>query len=383
VSSTTRKTLVAIATPRATTKAALEFCFENNYCATVIDTRLTPKQQSEQLKRLEPDFVMETIGDLSSTSLESSLAPLEDNDALVIETSGSTGAPKQVVHTLSSLEASAVATGRALQVTADDQWLACLPFAHIGGLSVLLRSIFTDCEVTISAGSSTEAIELSSEYTTLVSLVNRQLRTLPQDIAAGFRRILVGGGPAPELPSNAVATYGMTETGSGIYYLGETFTGLVDGAELQITESGEVQVRGPMLFRTYRNLLLEFGDWFSTGDLGSLQDGQLSITGRQSLLIRTGGEDVSPEILEKRLTEHPETAEALVTSRPSAEWGSEVIALVVGQSDNTPTEADLKNWILEELPAWYSPKSLAWTNGLPRLANGKLDRQSASQLIQD
>ena len=118
-----------------------------------------------------------------------------------------------------------------------------------------------------------------------------------------FRTVLVGGqAPPPDRPANVIATYGLTETGSGIAYDGVP----LDGVEIRIVDD-EIHVRGPMLLRAYRD-----GDdpkdadgWLPTGDAGSFEDGRLSVHGRIGDLIITGGENVWPVAVERVLAHPP------------------------------------------------------------------------------
>src|SRR6266480_3413013 len=156
--------------------------------------------------------------------------PVEDGDALVMATSGTTGEPKGAVLTHDAVRASALATSARLQVDpARDAWLACLPLAHVGGLSVVLRAIATGTRLVVHPSFDGGAVEqAAAEGVTLVSLVTTAL----QRIDASLFRVIVLGGAAPPaaLPPNVVTTYGMTETGSGIVYDGMP----LDGVEVSV-----------------------------------------------------------------------------------------------------------------------------------------------------
>src|SRR5688572_21980844 len=138
--------------------------------------------------------------------------PVEEGDALVVATSGSTGEPKGVVLTHDAVAASAAATSARLEVTGRDHWLACLPLSHVGGLAVVTRALCTGTGLTVLPRFDPVAVQSASA--TLVSLVATALRRID---ATSFRRVLLGGAAPPDdLPANVVTTYGMTETGSGI-----------------------------------------------------------------------------------------------------------------------------------------------------------------------
>ena len=91
---------------------------------------------------------------------------VEPGDALVVATSGSTGAPKGVVLTHDAVAASAAASNARLGVTDDDHWLACLRLSHVGGLSVLTRALYAGTRLTVRPGF--DAAEVDGSEATLV-----------------------------------------------------------------------------------------------------------------------------------------------------------------------------------------------------------------------
>ncbi len=193
-----------------------------------------------------------------------------------------------------------------------------------------------------------------------------------------FRHILVGGqAPPPDRPANVVATYGMTETGSGIVYDGIP----LDGVEVRIEPDGEIHVRAPMVLRAYRDGTdpkLPDG-WFPTGDLGALRDGQLDVHGRRGELIITGGENVWPTAVERALSTHPEVLDVAVVGRPDPEWGQRVVAVVVPADLGSPPTLDvLRDWAKQTLPAYAAPTALVVVASLPRTASGKVRRGDLS-----
>jgi O-succinylbenzoic acid--CoA ligase len=301
---------------------------------------------------------------------------VEAGDALVVATSGSTGVPKGVVLTHAAVEASAAATSARLAVTADDHWLACLPLSHVGGLSVVTRALHAGTALTVLPGFDERAV--ADAGATLVSLVPTALARVD---ATRFRTIVLGGSrPPADRPPNAVTTYGMTETGSGVVYDGRPLDGVevrLAGAE-GIGRDGESEIllRGPMLLRAYRDGSSPLDDdgWLPTGDVGRwLDDGRLDVVGRGGELIITGGENVWPEAVERALADHPAVAEVMVRGRPDAEWGQIVEAVVV-PATAPPTLADLRAHVKEHHPAFMAPKALTLVDQLPRTTLGKLRR---------
>jgi O-succinylbenzoic acid--CoA ligase len=284
---------------------------------------------------------------------------VEDGDALVVATSGTSGEPKAVVLTHDAIAASARASNAALGVDpSTDAWLVCLPLAHIGGLSVVTRALHADTPFTF-AGTAT-----------LVSLVPTQLRRM--DVSR-FRRVLLGGAAAPgAVPPNVVRTYGMTETGSGVVYDGRP----LEGVELRV-EDGQVFVRGPMLLRCYRDGTDPKDDdrWLPTGDAGSLSDGVLSVHGRVGDVINTGGEKVWPVAVERALAGVPAVAELAIAGRADPEWGERVVAFVVPRDPAAPPSLDaLRDHVKQTLPAYCAPRELLLLDELPRTASGKVRR---------
>ena len=300
-------------------------------------------------------------------------------------TSGTTGEPKAVIHTHASVEASANATSAALGVDpTGDRWLACLPLAHIGGLAVVMRSLVTGTDVEVHDRFDPAAVNRAAvDGATLVSLVTR---ALAQVRAEHFRRIIIGGAaPPPDRPANVVATYGMTETGSGIVYDRSPLEGLeisiaLPGADSPTDEpgSGEVLLRGPMLFRRYRHDPEPFIDgWFPTGDIGRFYGGLLTIHGRRDDAIVTGGEKMWPARAEAILGRLSTVAEVALVGRPDPEWGQRVVAVVVPVDPaGPPALADLREAIAETLPLWYRPRDLELRETLPKTSLGKIRRDA-------
>ncbi|HYZ99044.1 MAG TPA: AMP-binding protein [Acidimicrobiales bacterium] len=306
--------------------------------------------------------------------------PVEEVDALVVATSGTSGDPKAAVLTHDAVAASARATSERLGVDpATDRWLACLPLAHVGGLSVVTRALLTGTPLSLQDGFDAEDVRAAatapSRPCTLVSLVPTMLWRLDPATVGAFRAVVLGGSAMPpRLPPHAVATYGMTETGSGVVYDGEP----LDGVEVRV-EGGEIQLRCPMLLRAYRDGTdpTAAEGWFPTGDAGAWDPAarRLRVFGRLADVIVTGGENVWPTAVERALADHPGVREVAVVGRPDPEWGRRVVALVVPADPAEPPTLDaLRAHAKGELPAYAAPRELDVVRALPRTASGKVAR---------
>ncbi len=298
--------------------------------------------------------------------------PVGPDVALVVPTSGTTGTPKGVELTHAQVAASAESTSSHLGIDPDrHRWLACLPLAHVGGLSVVTRAWHTGTPLEVHDGFDAAAVDAAGRSgCTHVSLVGTALARI--DPTPWIRIVLGGSAPPADRPPNAVATYGMTETGSGIVYDGVP----LPGVELRI-DGGEILVRGPMVASRYRDgtPVVDAEGWLHTGDLGSIRDGVLTVQGRRGDMIITGGENVHPDPVEQRLRLHPDVADVAVVGRPDPEWGQRVVAvleLVPGRP--APALEELRDLVREVLPAWSAPKDVEVVDALPRTSLGKVQR---------
>jgi O-succinylbenzoic acid--CoA ligase len=337
-----------------------------------IDPRLPAPARRRLLEALRPGRIVAADGAESSVS---GGVPVEDGDAVVVATSGTTGEPKGVVLTHAAVAASAAATSQRLEVDPHrDRWLACLPVAHVGGLSVILRALHTETPLDLLPRYDTDAVVAAARQgATLVSLVPTTLRRLGAG-ALLYRSILLGGSAPPEdRPANVVTTYGLTETGSGVVYDGVP----LDGVELAISPGGEVLVRCPMSLRCYRDGTdpHQADGWLSSGDAGALDDaGVLSVYGRIDDVIITGGENVWPEAVEAVLRTDPLVREVAVAGRADPEWGHRVVAYVVPVGDG-PALGALRELVASELGRFAAPRELVLVEALPRTASGKVQRR--------
>ncbi|WP_324188730.1 o-succinylbenzoate--CoA ligase [Nocardia flavorosea] len=317
--------------------------------------------------------------------------PIDDDIALVVTTSGTTGVPKGAMLTASALRASGDATHERLG--GPGSWLLALPTHHIAGLQVLLRSLLADTETTVvdvSGGFLPEALAGAiagmrgeRRYTSLVPTQLVKVLDAPAATAAlaELDAVLIGGAATPlplyerarDAGINIVRTYGMSETCGGCVYDGVPLR----GARVRI-EGGRILLGGDMLAAGYRNMpdhpaFAEPG-WFRTDDAGVFTDGVLHVQGRLDEAISTGGLLVIPQVVEAVLATHPAVSECVVLGLPDERLGQRVAVVVVPAPGAAPTLDDLRNHVLAELDAAAAPRELTLVDDIPLLGPGKPDR---------
>ncbi|MFC4375808.1 o-succinylbenzoate--CoA ligase [Nocardia halotolerans] len=325
--------------------------------------------------------------------------PIDDDVALVVTTSGTTGIPKGALLGAEALRASGTATHERLG--GPGSWLLALPTHHIAGIQVLLRSILAGTEPTVldvSGGFLPEALAGAvgamrgpRRYTALVP--TQLIKALDSPIAAKalaeLDAVLVGGAATPlpvydrahEAGINVVRTYGMSETCGGCVYEGVP----LDGTEVRI-EDGRVVLGGAMIARGYRNLpdhpaFAEPG-WFRTEDAGTFENGVLSISGRLDEAIMTGGLLVIPQVVEAVLATHPGIRECLVLGLPDERLGQRVAVAIVPAPGASPTLDEIRGYVVAELDSIAAPRELAVLEEMPVRGPGKPDRAAVRRLLQ-
>ncbi len=335
---------------------------------------------------------------LLTTSLRAG-AEVDDDVALVVPTSGTTGVPKGALLTAAALSASAEATHHRLG--GPGSWLLALAAHHIAGLQVLVRSVVAGT-TPVALAPTFEPSELSSAIASLASgrryasLVAVQLdKALRDDRAAEalatLDAVLIGGGPMPAgLAERAAAagisvvrTYGMSETAGGCVYDGAPLDGvrvrIVDGDS---TTGGRIVLGGWTLAKGYRNPADPdpFADpgWFRTDDVGALDaEGRLTVLGRIDDAISTGGLTVMPQVVESVLATHDAVAECAVFGVPDERLGQRVAAAVVLTAGRAaPSPAEVREHVAAALDPTAAPREVHIVDELPRRGIGKIDRRA-------
>lgn len=333
----------------------------------------------------------------------------ETDLAVCLFTSGSAGAPKAVLLERGALVASACAHAANLPFLPDDRWLALMPLAHAGGLSIVTRALASRTAIVLGDRfDPKEAIEtIAQSRVTLASFVPAMLAAMldagGERALASLRGCLVGGAGFPSglrdrarrAGVRALATYGLTETASQIAtqrttdpiaddpaVVGPPLAGVeieirdAGGARVEPGVTGRVFVRGPMLMRGYAGQPARArSDWLDTNDLGSLDEGgALRILGRADDTIVTGGENVHPTEVEAVIARQRGARACAVFGVPDDVWGA-VVALVLVVEPGADAHAICRA-AASELASFKRPRLVAVVEALPLSPNGKLDRRS-------
>ncbi len=339
-------------------------------------------------------------------------------DLCIIYTSGTTGNPKGARLSYGNFFWSAMGSSVALGLSRQENWLVPMPLFHVGGLSVLIRSVIYGTRASVMDKFNEDEVNhlLDTFDITLISVVPTMLSRMlarrgERPYKDTLRTVLLGGSAADEtlltdcqrLGVPVAQTYGLTEATSqvctlpirdSLRKLGSSGKPLLPTEVRIIDENtnavpagvvGEIAVRGPTLSSGYlnhkpRNKALS--GWFLTGDIGYLDDeGYLYVLDRRSDMFVSGGENVYPAEVEKVLMAHGSVVEAGVVGADHPTWGQVPVAFVRLFSDSTVTSGDLTKWCEKQLAKYKVPRQFRIVDELPRNASGKLLRRTLRQWL--
>lgn len=339
----------------------------------------------------------------------------EDTPAVLVYTSGTTGAAKGAILTHGNLVANASALVTAWQIAASDRLLLALPLFHVHGLGNGLHTwLASGCRLRLLARFDRETIadELLAFETTLFfgvpAMYARLLEvdeTLARAIGRRVRLFVSGSAPLPppvfeafraRFGHHILERYGMSETLMTLSNpcAGERRPGTVGfplpGVSVRVVdargnpagpgETGELWVRSPSVCAGYwrnpvatRQAFVE--GWFRTGDLAArAADGYYTLKGRLSDLVISGGFNIYPREVEACLEEHPDVAEAAVVGRPDAVRGEVPVAFVVPRPGRALDPAALEAHCRARMASFKVPRAFTCLEALPRNALGKVQK---------
>ena len=354
--------------------------------------------------------------DLFEKSSEYSL-PEENDEALVLHTSGTTSRPKIVPLTNKNIFSSAVNISKSLELSEIDHCLNIMPLFHIHGLiAILATSMKVGASVCASNGfNAIKFLELAkSEKITWYSGVPTMhqailLRTeknleLAKDLKLRFLRSSSASLPPAVFEKlnsifkcPVIEAYGMTEATHQMTsnplppkIQKPGFVGIPAGPDVCIMddndkilnqgEIGEVCIKGNNVTLGYDNNpeanKKSFSNgWFRTGDQGYFdQDGYLKISGRLKEIINKGGEKISPLEVDNILMDHPLIEQAVCFGYEDKMLGEEIAAAIIVKEGQNFSEIDVKNYAEEKLVKFKIPKKIFFVNEIPKGATGKLQR---------
>ena len=336
-----------------------------------------------------------------------------DDPVLLIYTSGTTGQPKGVLHTQRALFFNALNAIHAQEISAADHVLSVLPLFHSGGLNIQTSPAFyAGARVSLlrrfDAGETLKAIDaLRPTLFLAVPAVIQALVDHPcwmdTDLSC-LRMVGTGSSTVPDALLNAwhdrgvpaTQIYGLTESAPTAICLpiadAQTKLGSAgkpamhcearivddDGQVVEGSEPGEIQLRGPNLFKAYfkepeLTASAFDGDWFRTGDIGHRDaDGFYAIDDRKKDVIISGGENIYPAEIENVLASMPELAEYAVVGAPSERWGQTPVACVVLREGAALDDRQLLARFSGLLARYKHPRSVLFLPTLPRNAMGKV-----------
>lgn len=317
-----------------------------------------------------------TLGPISAKTIPSDIS-------LVVSTSGSTGDAKEVGLSAAALVASARATNKFFGASAGQTWSLLLPLTHIAGINVLVRAL----ELSTIA---IDARGVTGKYpdTDFTAIVPTQLfRALngDGDLLAHLqsaKSVLVGGSAldknlgaqARTAGINIVESYGMTETCGGCVYDGLP----IGDASVEINRDGLIKISTASLATTYLNDASGWSSklvdgYFLTSDLGEINDGKLTVTGRADDVIVTGGENISLTKVEEIIRGAFAGIECAAFAVADLQWGQALHLAIAGSLK--PESAAINDCLTAQMSAAAKIKGFIYLDKLPRTPLDKVDRQ--------
>ena len=349
----------------------------------------------------------------------------EEDDALLLYTSGTTGLPKGVILSHKNMVAGGEYTTLAHELTPQDRALCSLPLYHING------EIVTAVTPLVSGGSVvmpnkfsvSDFWQLISEYRctwfsvvpTIISFLTSSTEIADQ--ALHLEQLRFGRSASSALPPSLhktfedkfkvgiIETMGLTETAAPVFSNpvdpakrkygspGQAVGNIAKiinntGQEVPRGTQGEIMIKGDNVMKCYYKEpsktaeALELDGWLHTGDLGYMdEDGFVFVTGRIKELIIKGGENIAPREIDEAFYKHPAIQDAAAVGIPDDEYGEEIMCCCVLKKDCECTIEDLEAFCREELGEFKTPKVIKVMKELPKGPSGKIQRLKLPEIV--
>jgi len=420
---------VAVPLGLAATPAELAHALADSGAAAILTTTAAAERLRPAAAAVGAEMILvdEIAGPLDAGDL-----PVIDagRRALMLYTSGTTSKPKGVVHTHATIRAQIESLVDAWRWRSTDSIPLFLPLHHVHA-AVNIQACGLWSGATIEAFPAfdvdrvldrvaADAYTLFMAVPTIYVKLIETLAALPEErrraVVGGFSRMRLMVSGSAGLPASVHATwagltgqellerYGMTEIGMALSnpYDGPRRAGFVGvplpGVEVRLVAEqgvlvaeegtpGEIQVRGPAVFREYWNApdvtATSFVDgWFRTGDVAVVEQGSYRILGRSSVdIIKSGGYKLSALEIEAALLDHPDVAECAVVGLTDDTWGEVVAAAVVPRGAVALDAAVLGGWAKERMSPYKAPRRWLVVEKLPRNALGKVTKPAVRELF--
>ena len=305
---------------------------------------------------------------------------VEPKTAVLVTSTGSTGANKEISLSSGALLASAKAANKFLGANFGETWSLLLPLTHIAAVNVLVRSLELGTIPVNLIGYLGDYPKV--DYTAIVPTQLYNALTGDERLLnhlQSAKAVLVGGAAlTSELEAQAtsagisvVTTYGMSETSGGCVYNGLP----LEGVQVAISDLGFIKISGPVLAS---NLDLDAQNWFVTSDRGELVDGYLKVLGRGDDVIISGGENISLIEVESAISQTFSNFEFAAFAVSSEKWGQELHIAAV----NAPAEFSerVEALLVKKFGNAAKPKRFHQLSALPLIGIGKVDRGALAQL---
>lgn len=420
------------------TPPEIRYILEDSKAGVIItEEALWPKMKEavQGLKSVKKIFVIGKTDDKSAESYEEfikrfigkdsgDIVDVTDDDlAILMYTSGTTGFPKGVMLTHKNLVSDLKSGLNYWPSKKGDRSLITVPLNHIYGILLIHESIYVGgTTVLFSKFDAKKVLDVITEYKiNIIPLVPTMIIMMLQEYdpsvhsMKSITRMICAGAPlAEETLKKAQSTfgvklhhgYGLTEASPTVtrqrwdrefklnsigYPIPGVRVKLLDDNDNEVPQGqeGEIVVNGPNVMKGYLNKPEETAKalrngWLYTGDLGRYdKDGELYITGRKKDLIIKGGENIDPGLIENNLLKHPAILYAAVVSIPDEKYGEDVGAAIVLQPGKSATEEEILKFIRQHVHHFVAPKRIFIFDELPTSSSGKILKREIRRIVAD